>query len=455
MPDFISIPAQNILPVWDSFEAAFFVFSGVSVGFVFGYLFPSIWRTIRRRFRPHGQYIISDISLERNLQPYISIADDYSKKDLEQYSLIELFVIARDLFQKKEFRQAIKIYGEILTSAQASTPHIHRALFELAQVYFALNLDGRAFDTAFELLQKKPRDIAVLKLILDILNKHFLYERLKEVLSIYKAPLNDQTKNRMSFLVSKHAEKFLETDVERAILLSKFALQISTDFGYAQFVLWQGLSLRTRQKKPLETSSKWIAFAGDLFTGVNICKTHFISPSAISPYISRLLSQLFEADSNLKAYNVIKTEFRNSFKFSQITQLSQKIIFQILLESLIFKKEEYSPEKYSSYQTFMQTILAGSEQIFLALDQFFLFSKDNIFVNEILNPDVINIGLQEHRCKNCKSVFTKFQWSCGVCGSLESLNVFLPPFTEHAFHDQNWYPHQDNRNRRADSHFNS
>lgn len=68
MPDHIATSPPHILPVWDSFEAIFFVLAGGIIGFVFAYLFPSIWRTIRRRFRSHGRYIVSDIQWHRTLE---------------------------------------------------------------------------------------------------------------------------------------------------------------------------------------------------------------------------------------------------------------------------------------------------------------------------------------------------------------------------------------------------
>lgn len=455
MPDIISVPSQNVLPVWDSFEATFFVLSGMSVGFVFGYLFPSIWRTIRRRFRPHRRYALSDIKWEKNLDFNINLFElESGEKLYSDYTVIELFVIARNFVQKKEFRFAIKMYGDVLTSTRATTGDIYRAMFELAQVYFSLELYTRAFDTAFELLKRKPYDAIILKFVLDILDRYFDENKINQVFRTYKGNLNEQLKRQMSFLACRYTEQYLSTNsnIQKAISMGKFAHKIYADSAYAQVLLWQALSLRTRHKKILDIKSQWIAFGGDLSTFVSICRKYQTSVSSGSSYLCKSFLTLYTEDRDLTQFDNIKNEFNDHLNLHSMNVQQKKIFLHILLEMYFIGKNTLEEEKHVTYQWFILKIFECDVNISKAFEIFFSFSKENIFVNKILNPDLIPIGLQTHQCKDCKSIFTQFKWSCEVCGSFESLKNYLLPFTEYAFNEQNWHPHKDNRNRCAHSH---
>lgn len=453
MPDVIAISSQNVLPLWDSFEATFFVVAGMSVGFVLGYLFPSIWRTLRRRFRPYRQFLISDISLERNIHTTLHTFDSLSD-DKTEYSTVEMFVIARDFFQKREFRRSVKVYGEILTSTQATTPHIHQAMFELAQVYFALKLYPRAFDTSFELLKRKPRDSVILSFILKLLGCYFDPDRFKEVYEVYKGNLNEPLKKKMCFIVCKYVEQHLkdQAHLSKAISLLQLCLKIDFTYVYGQVLLWQTLSMKIRYTKKLSVGSEWIAFAADLNSLLRLYKTYELSLYAGLNYLSELFFRLYTHDLELKEFNIIKNEFKESLMLSQMSLQQKKVVFQIFGEFYLKQVNPKNVNEANLYKEFIIKLLQENLKNPEELNIIFLFANQNIFVNDSINPETIKTGFQVHQCKNCLSLFQYFQWSCENCGAFEALIPYLDMSTESAFYEQNWSPYQDNRNRCAHTH---
>jgi len=452
MPDTISVPLQNTLPLWDSFEATFFVLSGMSVGFVFGYLFPSIWRTFRRRFQSHRRHIIEDIPWQRKLDLDLKILDIQS--DLSKYELVELFVIARDMTQRGEFRHAIKVYGQILTSELVTTPFIHRAMFELSQVYFSLGLYIRTFDTAFEVFKRKSNDPVIFQFLLIVLTQHIDEEKLYKTFRVFRGEPSELLRNQMSYLVCHYASLCLAQEPEnlRSINLSRFALKIDPEFSYARFILWRSLSVRTRKKKSLNIKAKWVAFAADFSSWINLCKETELSTFAGAPYLYKLIAHLLHEDLNLECFNSIKSEFLEILNLPQILQSSRKTFLDSFLDiSIILQIEDRSCEK-SQYKIFLEQLFIKNESLKNELFPFFLFSKENIFVNDIINPNILKIGLQAHHCKSCKAIFVQFQWLCEICGSYEPLTRYVSPFMEYAYNnDKNWHSYQDNRNRCVDS----
>ena len=72
----ITTQSTEGMPMWDSFEASFFVGAGLSVGIVLGFLFPSLWRTFRRRFRKISNYTPDKKHFNPKLTTKLKILND-------------------------------------------------------------------------------------------------------------------------------------------------------------------------------------------------------------------------------------------------------------------------------------------------------------------------------------------------------------------------------------------
>lgn len=349
MPDHIVTSPTHILPVWDSFEAVFFVLAGGIIGFVFAYLFPSIWRTIRRRFRSHGRYIVTDIPWHRTLELNLDIlpldkkisAIQETKEIQKNFSLVQLFVMARDFVQRGELRHAVKIYGEILTSDKASTSYIHRALFELAQVYFALGLYTRAFDTGLELLKRKTRDEHILKFVLRVLNEQVDEEKLVKTYRIFKGRLNDKLRKQMAHIACEYAENKLKSthEYKKVIELTRLALRINGSSTHALFLLWKSSSQTVRNKNALDAKAKWVAFATDLEGWIKLCEDTGLSPHAGARHILSLALEIIAQDPAFEYFESIQNEFRDILDFKKLSASQQKILLESIFSSIILLKD--------------------------------------------------------------------------------------------------------------------
>jgi tetratricopeptide (TPR) repeat protein len=444
MPALISTPSQNTLPVWDSFEAIFFVLAGIIVGFVLGYLFPSIWRTLRRRFRSHRRYILTDIPWHRTLEIDLDILPLEKKlsamqdeKDVRtNFSLVQSFVIARDFVQRGEHRHAVKIYGEILTSDQASTSYIHRALFELAQVYFSLSLYARAFDTALELFKRRRRDALILQFLLLVLSKYPDEEKLLKIFRIFKGIPNEKLVKQMAQVACLYAEKRLVSghDHKKLVELTRLALRIDGTWAHALFLLWQSTSQTMRYKRPLDVKAKWIAFAADLDSWIHLCEDTNLSPHAGAHHISSLLVDMLTQDPNFESFQMIQPEFKEIIDFEKFSASQQKILLESIFSAILLIREVQTLITEQNCLTLFNKI-CHKQQIL----------QQDFFVNGVINPNVLKLGILAHSCPHCQSLFARFNWSCSVCHSPEPLMACLPSFTECAFHvNKNWNPHKGN-----------
>ena len=221
MPRPASAVASDGLPLWDTFEALFFFVAGLSVGIVLGILLPSLWRTLRRRFRRIDKVAPLDDRLLADVLPPLAILrgeaaetglaegenDDDTEGDLAsdaaqsgfaphpvplpRASLAEAFVYARYLMQERKAREAIRVYLDLLKSDRISKGQTGRALFELAQCYVEVGLEARALDTYLELHHRKPNRSQVLLKAVPVCARLRDETRLVSLLSSYVGTRGD------------------------------------------------------------------------------------------------------------------------------------------------------------------------------------------------------------------------------------------------------------------------
>lgn len=199
MPRPAATTGADGLPLWDTFEALFFLIAGLSIGVVLGVMFPSLWRSFRRRFRNPSRFAPHDASLSAYVShtpPLHILSASESEEDAEvapsgQVGLAEAFVIARHHLQEGRPRESVRIYLDILGHEQVSTQQTNRALFELSQVYAELGLQSRALDTGLELLHRKPDDGRVFTYLLDLCTRYGILDRVKGLLSIRKGRIDE------------------------------------------------------------------------------------------------------------------------------------------------------------------------------------------------------------------------------------------------------------------------
>lgn len=430
MPDYIVTPSPNTLPVWDSFEAFFFVLAGVIIGFVSAHLIPSIWRTIRRRFRSHDHYIIHDIAWNRTLEINLDILPLEKKisaiqgeKDIQRnFSLIELFIIARDLVQKGELRQAVKIYGEILTSDKVSTTYLHRALFELAQVYFLLGLYPRAFDTGLELLKRRRRDEQILDFLLKVLSVHTNEGKLLTAYRLFKGKGTKIVHRKLAFLACQYAQNRLKQNLndKKTLGLIRFALEVEQSFKYALFLLWQFNHKSIQYKKNLDIRAKWVAFAANLESWVYLCEDAKLSPHALTYDIASLILELITHDSEFKDFDLIQVEFREILNFKNFSTLQQKILLDSIFSAIILLRDAHTQITEQNCLLFLKKI-CNDEHI---LQYVMVFSAN-------ITQTVLKLGSSAHFCSNCQAIFAHFDWSCNVCHLPEALTPYTSLFKEY------------------------
>ncbi|WP_338635610.1 hypothetical protein [Spirobacillus cienkowskii] len=429
----ITTQSTEGMPMWDSFEASFFVGAGLSVGIVLGFLFPSLWRTFRRRFRKTSNYTPDKKHFNPKLTTKLKILhDDVDKFEaaknfnttLNNYEhsyyiqLSEAFVLARNYFQINQPQEAIKLYVDILTHQHVSKIETNRALFELSQVYASIGLYIRAFETAFELLRRTPNNLDLMDHVLTICSSGFFPKQLEIALNIFKNTNNIAFRLKIAHAICQIGEfQLSEIDkIEKTIEFSRNALRWERHSGRAMILLWQATSSALQQNSSQEPELLWTAFAANLEGLCQIFKNNDISPAAGAPYLAHQIIKLSETKEAVNRLKTVENEFFKVLNWDKIEINIQKFLWaSIFHASLLLQK---SPElKKSEFLNDVLAILGGSQSSF-------------DFVNQ--QNEATRIGYFAHHCKNCNSFFSSFAWNCKYCNSLETLKPIIMPNFEHS-----------------------
>ena len=416
-------------PMWDTFEATFFLVAGLSIGVVFGFLFPSLWRTFRRRFRSVKRYA----PLDEKLLPHLQIdmerlttpeAETDLPAELNAESstiLATLFVLARNAFQNLKPRDAVQYYVQILGHEQVSKQHTNRALFELSQVYLQLGLTSRAFDTAIELLHRKPRNEHVFSYLINMCIDKSMLDRLKLILSLYKGNLSNHLRLNIAHALCILGDKYLsQSKFKDALQCARDAVRWHMDSARARILLWHVTSIQVWQPEDGDARLLWTAFTIDAEARHNIFKDCQVSPAAGADNLTRQIAHLSVTPAIMECFRDMLPELKRVFdaqgQISPHLPCLEDILFMGALP-LISQNLESSDATLKSLLKLMCPSLSAP---------FFQPSEKNS------SPEwrqwVLN-SWQWHKCNRCQTRVEKFLWQCPKCNSRETFESCAPAQT--------------------------
>lgn len=421
MPRPASAIGSDGLPLWDTFEASFFLVAGLFIGVVLGFLFPSIWRSLRRRFRnvkrfsPHDPELVAQIE-----SPVALLAED---DDIEtnqhpqqgSYTVAQAFVMARSYIQEGKAREAIKYYLDILGFEQVTKKETNRALFELSQTYASLSLATRAFETAFELLHRKPENATVFEHTIDICHRFGLVERVRSVIQVFSGTPSNRVRMKVAHALCVLGERALEEGrFEESLQFARDAGHWEVLSARARLLLWQTTSAELWGRALENPKSQWSALAIDLEARWQIQKGTGVSPYAGAQHLARVLVRLCSNASPLATFESMKGEFSRLCGWEKMNETERAVQEWLVLTAALQLANESEVWNNSDFSGIV-TVLAPR-----AWPAFVLPVRT---IGTSLNA--VRQGLAIHACRQCKSHVAQFDWTCNVCGALESLEPVL------------------------------
>ncbi|BBH53934.1 tetratricopeptide repeat protein [Fluviispira sanaruensis] len=428
MPRQIATISTEGMPVWDTFEASFFLGAGLSVGIVLGILFPSLWRTFRRRFRKNAYSAPQSEKLEQKLDVTLKIMRDESEQVEAQSSenesnplninisekilIAQSFVLARNYFQIGNARTAIQLYIDILTNENVSKIETNRALFELSQVYASIGLYMRAFDTAIELFYRKPKNSEILIHILNICAKGYFPEKLNSALNIYKGSPDKGLRLSIAHALCKIGEIYFEKkNLNQAQELARRAIGWERTSGRALILLWQATSQELWQRIDNDPKLMWTALATDLDALLHIFKSTTASHVASAPFLSKILNKMSAQQGITENYAILQKEFLQTFRPEKFDENIQKSLWASIFHATLLIQE--TPELNKS--KFLCDVVA------------ILVDNNESFEYITTQSKAAQIGYTSHQCEKCNAFFPTFVWKCTNCDTEETLRPMIYP----------------------------
>jgi len=403
------------LPLWDTFEAIFFLGAGLSVGLVLGFLFPSLWRSFRRRFRNTSRFLPGEFSLEDSQKTVLNImgpededGEIESTTSTFNIQLTQAFVIARGQYQEGKLRDAVKTYLEILGNVQVSKTETNRALLELSQCYLQLGLQQRSFDLAFELLNRKPRNEKVFEHLLAIVTKFQLLEKIPGLVEVYKGDLPKLRRLRITHAYCQLGEKLLELSQDNeGLLRAREALRWDISSARARILLWTATSKSFWFSGGSDARNLWIALATDLEARVGMGMESNVSPAAGAQHLAALFAHLSALPEASEVYPTIQAEFEKIIGISTASDRKLRELERIVAYGCMELMRLKPFHSDSSLQSILRLLvpqgwtwlLQNSEQMEASL-----------------------LGYSSHRCGRCDHFYESFTWECTKCGHLEILS---------------------------------
>ncbi len=418
MPRPLGFGGADGLPVWDTVEAVYFLVAGLSAGLVLGFLFPSIWRSFRRRFRNTRRFGVS--SFENDVRSPLRVLADHSDEPSDSsvsasgtgVDVDALFVQARGLVHAGKVRDSVQAYISILGDERVSKRETNRGLFELAQCYELMGLSGRALDMAIELLGRKPKLKPVFEFILDLLATTHRYERIEEILGRWKGDSDARLRVRISHALCEHGEILLRSGrLNEAREYGIRAIRWSLTSARARILVWQATSEDTLQRIGNDVGKQWIALAVDLEARVKIFSDTGISHAAGSEYLRSMLASVSKIDSFLDGFPAVENEFRSVAKMDLAEKGSADIVDELLFHVVISELRGWSSD---AADRFLPAVGAISPHLIARIAE----------VSRVLGPSVAELlqrNTRVHKCKTCGAAALAFAWRCPHCGERESL----------------------------------
>ncbi|MFZ9520060.1 MAG: tetratricopeptide repeat protein [Silvanigrellaceae bacterium] len=403
MPRPVSDTIADGLPLWDTYEAVFFLVTGVFLGLVLGFLFPSAWRSFRRSFRQIDKYGVYRGSLAGDARfsaknPLIAFEDDHEPElQPTQFDLASVFVAARYAVQENSFREAVALYLQILGSEKVSRTQTNKAMFELTQVYALSGLSEKAIETGLELLHRKPAQPEIFKFLLSACHANPDHKLLMDVLETYSGPKSGELAREVTHFISSAARHVLLRGSQReAASLAKQAVRWSPSTLEAKLILIEATSILSQPDPTRPLDQDVLGFFVDLAELLRLGRSH----SNRAPFF---------AFSLLGAW----ADFfdRNDAEVEQVLtrlkiELLNQIDFGTYANDEVFRRDV---ALFFDVMTLLRKNMAGETRWLAALAQLLAVQLKTVRRETFFF------------CQGCSAMQRHFQWKCGSCGRWDSL----------------------------------
>jgi len=419
VPRPVSDTVAGGLPLWDTYEALFFLLTGAFLGIILGFLFPSLWRSFRRRFRKTERFKPDRLSAEQlyersgSLQPdKLQSLNEEDESPTEQ-SVSSLFVAARFAVQESAYREAVALYLQILGSESVSRVQTNKAMFELSQVYALSSLPVKAFETGVELLHRKPAHTDVFRFLLKQLSEDFDEVRLEQVVKVYAGPSSAELSREVSHLLAQASLRSLLTRSEAgrqsSVRLAKLAVRWSPTAIEPKIALVQSTSLLWSVDKERPADQLFIAFCVDL-TELALMRRQspHLSPLSVESFLEAWVTELAKFGPELEhTIQKMRAEVLAVFKIDRGTQSSAPV-YDLSFVWAVFSRLK---KRIAS-----GNLLVGTQPNPLVWEQ---------SLRELLGyGDRGASHCEAHECIHCREVHRRFSWQCRSCNAWESLGVW-------------------------------
>lgn len=395
----------------------FFLLTGISLGIVLGFLFPSLWRSFRRRFRKLEKYrpgITPSGPLGRS--PQTKYLSSYSlsgegDESLADADVVTLFVSARYAFQENSLREAAALYLQILGSEKVTRVQTNKAMFELSQVYAQSGLIAKAMETGLELLHRKPTNIDIFRLLLGLASQRGEEDRLETALQLYAGPSSGDLAREVAHVLSESSSRLLRDaqleSQKQAVRLAKLAVRWSPAAVEPKLTLVEATSVLWRAADGHAADQLLMGFCVDLLELARLKhSSSVLSAFSFEPFLRAWCLKLDSQDAEIEA---------------AVQKMRDEILFQLRIEPL--PGQSATSSDYHFVWSLLERLRASSGRS--ALSDGVLLVQPNwekqlrtLFqLNEVTSP------LQElHECVECFEIHRKFVWRCRNCNRWETLS---------------------------------
>jgi len=440
--------ASDGLPLWDTFEALFFFVAGLSAGVVLGILLPSLWRTLRRRFRriekvaPLADATLADvmprIAILRGAESdakegdadYDDDGSEVEREALPHVSVVEAFVYARYLTQEGKAREAVRVYLDLLKHDRISKGQTNRALFELAQCYVEVGLEARALDTFLELHHRKPEKAPVLLKAIALCCRLRDETRLQSTLTSYRGVRPESVREAASTALCFFADEASAAgNSKRALELARQTLRWENDSAHGRALLWRLTGAELWQasrasERAGDAKALWSAFAADWRARYDISRDTGLSPAAECGTIAERIAHLAALPEAALDLRAVRREFRET---AGTSERDGKESEEKLFEALVV----YGFLELFRYARMAEDVpVASLAPLLLSPPAATFVARAAAFLREAGPGPFPLVVYFLHECSRCQALVQRFRWTCPQCGGQATLQTVTPqPWT--------------------------
>lgn len=399
------------------------------MGIVLGILFPSLWRTFRRRFRKPSQYapLASDHwTKEKENQMKLHILNlndtrETSEDNVSQQSvnikIAEAFILSRFYFQSGRARDCIKIYIDILTNESVSKEETNQALFELSQAYRSIGLISRAYDTAFELLHRKPNHNKALNYLVTLCAEHRMKDRFNLILNLYNGSPDLSLQRTVAHAFASVGEDFLnKNQISHAVDYAHRSLKWDRASGRALILLWEASNRDIWNRSNLDLKSKWVALGASLEARGQVYLTSQVSPIAGVEHLRDMLENICQTNGFIEAFQEVEQEFHRALEWKKFSLEVEKKLLESIFYALLLLQDKNETRDHPTLPGLLAAITSKTKGTFALPAEF-----------SSQHREAIKMGFFAHQCQKCSALSTHFFWQCRSCGEKESLLPVVSP----------------------------